>query len=1122
MSGETEERLTIIAGLKGDKEVDGGLAGIAKELDAVAKNRTSVIKVRTEGSLASVTKDAKDVGSEIEKTSKKSETFASVFKTHASKIASGAGEMVTAVLGIGKAGVVFPAIAIGIQGVIGLLPVLVGGVSLAGIAFAALGGVIGVLALGLTSVTGAIQAGLAAQQAAASSTVSYATRMRAVAEAIIGVTVAQESASRATNDLANAELAFSEAPIVAAEAITQARLDAAHATLSEKEAVVSLAVAQKNLALIQKQVGVATISINKQTDSFTGKIVDVVTKAAAAVTATDLAAAQNQVSAAQLGVQDSALSAEKAQRAYADAQNQGILGSNIYQSALAGLQDAQIAVANSGNKIADAQQAVRDAMMAGGEAARAYNLALSKLDPTAQTFVKYVLSTLIPVFHKIQAAVDHEMLPGIQAGLGVLVKNAAGLESAFGKIGKAVGDSFNSFMQYWGAPNNKSILSNIVDGLTGPKGSITLIAGALTPLSGIFAHLTAATIPLFNSLTTTFTNFLNGIDATLNTSKGQEGLTNFFNGLQKPIEGLFGFITDLGKSLGPLMGNDGGFTKLTDDLRTQFVPAFKDLIKALTTGNNIGSLVAVLASVTEVIAGLVDMNGKTNGSGLMAVLGIIAGTSFITGIGGLIAAVAGITGLGKGVLGLLTGTKPPVTPSTAATTAAETTAGIAGKAGLGILKLGGITGALSQPDTVSNPKTLTNLAQGLKDSNPALYKKLYGNKTPSQAGLQDSKNANSSAADKIGGLPKILDYVAGIFTQKNDPVGDFLKSLFGGDKTKSAVTKPKALLPGETLPGGGGGGRFAPVTARGAAPKDDAGATKKGTDIFAEITKNVIDPLSSFFTKTIPDAFSNAIKGIVTGWGNLVTGVKTLWAGITEGVKTGWEALTTGVKNLWNGVTEGVKTGWRNITSFATTVWTNIGNFASTVFNNVGNFVNSIFRNVGDFANTIWTNIGNYASAIWNNISSFANTVWNNISMAVSRAFSGVTDTISWLFRHVVGGIKDLINGIIGGINGALGTFGVNIPRVAAAGDTVPGSGPYKDKVPYLLAPGEEIISNSNGQADRHRAVLKAISNNTYNGSDRNIAATVAAGKKSVHVDVHMDNKTSVDELSREIAWQVR
>lgn len=49
-------------------------------------------------------------------------------------------------------------------------------------------------------------------------------------------------------------------------------------------------------------------------------------------------------------------------------------------------------------------------------------------------------------------------------------------------------------------------------------------------------------------------------------------------------------------------------------------------------------------------------------------------------------------------------------------------------------------------------------------------------------------------------------------------------------------------------------------------------------------------------------------------------------------------------------------------------------------------------------------------------------------------------------------------------------------PVGSADGSTVPKTGlPYADRHLYLLADGEEVISNRRGQADRHRALLKAI-----------------------------------------------
>lgn len=63
------------------------------------------------------------------------------------------------------------------------------------------------------------------------------------------------------------------------------------------------------------------------------------------------------------------------------------------------------------------------------------------------------------------------------------------------------------------------------------------------------------------------------------------------------------------------------------------------------------------------------------------------------------------------------------------------------------------------------------------------------------------------------------------------------------------------------------------------------------------------------------------------------------------------------------------------------------------------------------------------------------------------------------------------VSGLLGGVFGS------------ASGGTVPGQrSPYGDKVLSYLAPGEEVVSNRDGQADRWRPLLKAINANALAG----------------------------------------
>lgn len=95
---------------------------------------------------------------------------------------------------------------------------------------------------------------------------------------------------------------------------------------------------------------------------------------------------------------------------------------------------------------------------------------------------------------------------------------------------------------------------------------------------------------------------------------------------------------------------------------------------------------------------------------------------------------------------------------------------------------------------------------------------------------------------------------------------------------------------------------------------------------------------------------------------------------------------------------------------------------------------------------------------------------------AVLRADTGPAETAAQRLE----GILDRVTrprhiNITAGTSGDIGMGGV------ADGGTIRGQRlPYRDKVLTFLAPGEEVISNRHGQADRHRPLLKQINANRY------------------------------------------
>lgn len=100
------------------------------------------------------------------------------------------------------------------------------------------------------------------------------------------------------------------------------------------------------------------------------------------------------------------------------------------------------------------------------------------------------------------------------------------------------------------------------------------------------------------------------------------------------------------------------------------------------------------------------------------------------------------------------------------------------------------------------------------------------------------------------------------------------------------------------------------------------------------------------------------------------------------------------------------------------------------------------------------------------------------------EAVANARSAIDQLRRDIEGRpITQTVRVVVNGkkVNAQVGTPGDvgNLLGGQADGGTVLGQRqPYGDKVPTMLAPGEEVISNRRGQADRWRPLLKAINGN--------------------------------------------
>ena len=1044
---DTTERLKVIVETTGVSESEAKLLGLDKTLNTVAHNRSVNVVVDDKGSHENVITKNKALQKELTKTTTVTEKLKSGF----SQLAAEGSKVGGSFLNLIKVPAMFAGIAIAIAGIPGLITVALGSIVAMGVGFAGIGAIAGTAMIGLNGITNAVTAGRTQALSSITTNEQYAKSLREVDAAALGVVKAQQDAIRAQSDLANAETKYAQAPRDAAQAITQARLTAAQATQAETDAVVGLQEAQKNLIQLQRSIAMQSVVVTQETDAFTGKIVERTTKAVNALNQVDINSATNAVTNAQLAITQAKLSNMTAQEALTNSEAKGVYGSDIYLGALYGLQTAQNQVAGSTNAIADAQQNLVSAQRTSTSPMNAYALAMSKLGPTAQGFVEYVNASFIPAIISIRDATQNGLLPGVQNGLDVVVAHTQGLSTAFGSVGKAVGDSFSQFMQYWGAPQNASVLSAMIDGLAGPNGVIASLTKGLLPLGSVLAQVLVAATPLFNTLMTDFGNWLDGIDKVLKTG-GAGKLQDWFSSLAGPITNTFGLLGDLGAALTPLVTTNGAFDKLVTGLRENFVPAFSNLITDISNSNLGEGMVSVLVTLTNVIDAIVNLNNATNNGLLIGILSLMAGSSLVTGIAGIVGSIKAVASLGGIVARFLapaaigtaaTGTVATAASETAiAAVASRSLPAIIGTVAKGVLK-GGIIGAIV--NVVSGAA-----ADGIDSVNPS----------------GKNGNGNRVGANALRG--------AGIGFGIGATVGSVIPGL--GTAVGGAI-------------GAGVGGAVGVLTSD---PKD-----------IDNLNKTVNKWLTDSVFKPVGDFFSGAGKDIGIAWDVVVSTVSSSFS-----------QMITNVENLFNQVGNNIGTAWNSVA-------TGVGNF---------------FSNVGTGIGTAWNVAGSVVSQGWNNITKMVGDAWNGITSGVSTAWNNVTNAIHDGWNSAIRGIKNVVNGIIDGLN-SIPVLGLRISRLAAdgatvspltaaSGATVPGRGTYRDKVPYLLAPGEEVISNRNGQADRNRALLKSISNNSYSGGGSGTAMSQALmdalAKPRVAMQVKVEDMTSASQIATDLAFRLR
>ena len=216
----------------------------------------------------------------------------------------------------------------------------------------------------------------------------------------------------------------------------------------------------------------------------------------------------------------------------ADAE-QGILDAQQeLADAQAGIVDAQLEgarmVADAQQGLVDALEAVRDAAVsAGADGAAAvdpFAEAMSKLPPSAQQFVRFLIS-LQPLLDRLKKTAADNMLPGLEVGLRNAVTLFPLADRYLGLFARSVGDAAAEVSTLAFEPGFVSDLDSI--GTQGVS-AVRTLTSAFKPLLRSLVGMGAAAAPLTEFLSGYVAELLKSVSASLDAGRASGAMTKFF------------------------------------------------------------------------------------------------------------------------------------------------------------------------------------------------------------------------------------------------------------------------------------------------------------------------------------------------------------------------------------------------------------------------------------------------------------------------------------------------------------------------------------------------------------------------------------------------------------------
>jgi len=255
------------------------------------------------------------------------------------------------------------------------------------------------------------------------------------------------------------------------------------------------------------------------------------------------------------------------------------------------------------------------------------------------------------------------------------------------------------------------------------------------------------------------------------------------------------------------------------------------------------------------------------------------------------------------------------------------------------------------------------------------------------------------------------------------------------------------------------------------------GLTKVGLNLI-EVSIRVATAEFEFVFRTAWDIIVGIFR---VAWAIIVAAFKIWWAVVSAVVKIGWEGIRAIFKIAWDTIvflfnlfldvlTGHWHTAFVDMENYAKQIWNTIRNYLVAVWHIIENAAVPIWNALRNGWFNVWHAIYNTTQQVWHNIENFLSSVWRGIETgarntvgALKQIWHGIEaifrDPVNFVIQYVYNdGLKALWNGVMNAIG--LGRLDLPNLKTMATGGRIPGFG-GGDRVPAMLERGEAIVDKN-------------------------------------------------------------